>query len=119
MHSLSGRAYCPRPKETAVPKPKCSSPQCDRESFCKGFCYSHYRRMKRGGDTSTPIGLRDVVELTNTRVPADVAKLVRAVAEGRGVTEYKQMQDILCEWYERVTGKPAVPHSNGVHVNNA
>lgn len=44
--------------ETVAPRPSCSSPTCERPATTKGFCHTHYNRMKRGADPNAPIQRR-------------------------------------------------------------
>lgn len=46
--------------------PVCSAPGCDRAHYCKGFCTTHYQRMKRYGSLEPKQRFGDVVEGPST-----------------------------------------------------
>lgn len=49
-----------KPKKIRTPKLRlCSQENCNRKHKAQGLCRSHYQRLKRGGDTSMPIGYRN------------------------------------------------------------
>lgn len=96
-----------------APKPKCSAGDCPRDAVAKGLCHGHYRRQHRAAkgegrqdgrpvDMEKPIGFRDVVELTGTRVPEPVAAVFAAMAEAQGVTQYEFMRMLVMDWYAKV-----------------
>lgn len=40
---------------SADPERVCKSPECRRKAESRGYCASHYMRLRRGGDPSTPL----------------------------------------------------------------
>lgn len=97
-------------------KGKCGSPQCDRDAFCKGLCYSHYRRVMRGGTADAPINetyARGSNEQVTTRVTPECLALLEAVASVQNITRYELLRRIVADWYDRAAPEGAPPKSNG------
>jgi hypothetical protein len=54
--SPSGAVVIPR-KGNDMPKTTCTIPECDRESYVRGWCVLHYNRWRRHGSPDTLIKL--------------------------------------------------------------
>ncbi len=88
----------------------CQSPGCDRTVTAKGYCFPHYRRMKRGGNPDETLrAYGEMKGLPTTRVRAVVAQALETAAAVQKKSTYHLIQDILEGWYERHNADPRKP----------
>ncbi len=81
---------------------ECNTEGCEKPIQALGFCASHYKRLRRGGDTSKPLRRYDAngVKLYVT-VDPPAAEAIRKEAKDTDGSPSEVIRDIVMAWYER------------------
>jgi hypothetical protein len=91
------------PDGPAEDRPPCAATDCDRPSFAKGLCQTHYRQQRTTGKVKRirPYRPRSsgTVKFSGLRLTSRCAELVQEHARQRGISAGAAIAELLEDWY--------------------